>query len=244
MSFSPDGEFLVTAMQENALHGWRLRDECNMAMPGYPSKIKSFAWVGGTPHLATSGADEAICWPFDGKSGPLGRKPVCVAYGGEQMATCVQALPGEEAVFVGFRDGTVLMAELDEAKDAFVLRGSTDAEVTAIAVAPSRSHVLVGDAGGHVLWAPLWAGAGDAYAGMFDRTRPDAEAVRRVKALVAAHLGLPETITVTVAELRCHEPNCPPIETVITARETNGHAKDWRNSETDQRNHRRGCSAP
>ena len=64
--------------------------------------------------------------------------------------------------------------------------------------------------------------------GMFDRTRPDAEAVSRVKALVAAHVGLSETVTLTVAELRCHEPNCPPIETVITARETNGHAKDWR----------------
>lgn len=164
VSFSPDGKFLVTAMQENALHGWRLRDKGNMAMPGYPSKIRSIVWVGGTPHLATSGADEAICWPFDGKSGPLGRKPVCVAYGGEQMATCVQAFPGEEAVIVGFRDGTVLMAELDEAKDAFVLRGSTDAEVTAIAVTPSQSHLLVGDAGGHVLWAPLIAGEGDAYA--------------------------------------------------------------------------------
>lgn len=164
VSFSPDGKFLVTAMQENALHGWRLRDKGNMAMPGYPSKIRSFVWVGGTPHLATSGADEAICWPFDGKKGPMGRKPVCVAYGGEQTATCVQALPGEEAVFVGFRDGAVLMAEIDETKDAFVLRGSTDAEVTAIAVTPSRSHVLVGDAKGHVLWAPLRAGAGNAYA--------------------------------------------------------------------------------
>ena len=64
--------------------------------------------------------------------------------------------------------------------------------------------------------------------GIFDRTRPDAKAVRRVKALVAAHVGLPETVTLAVAELRCHEPNCPPIETVITARETDGRARDWR----------------
>lgn len=164
VSFSPDGRFLVTAMQENALHGWCLRDKGNLAMAGYPSKIRSFVWVGGTPHLATSGADEAICWPFDGKDGPMDRKPVCVAYGGDQMATCVQAVPGEEAVFVGFRDGAVLMAELDESKRAVVLRGSTDAEVTAIAVTPSRSHVLFGDAKGHVLWAPLGARPGDASA--------------------------------------------------------------------------------
>ncbi len=162
VSFSPDGKYLVTAMQENALHGWRLRDKGDLAMAGYPAKIKSFAWVGDTPHLATSGADEAICWPFDGKDGPLGRSPVCVAHGGKQLATCVRALPGERAVFTGFRDGSVLLAELDETKDAIVIRGSTGAEVTAIAVSGSLSHLLVGDVRGHLLWAPLWAGVAHA----------------------------------------------------------------------------------
>lgn len=162
VSFSPDGKYLVTAMQENALHGWRLRDKANLAMAGYPAKIKSFAWVGDTPHLATSGADEAICWPFDGKDGPLGRTPVCVAHGGKQLATCVQAFPGEQAVFAGFRDGAVLLAELDEMKNAIVIRGSTGAEVTAIAVSTSLSHILIGDADGHVLWAPLRAGGAHA----------------------------------------------------------------------------------
>src|SRR5271154_4965111 len=36
VSFSPDGRFLVTSMQENALHGWRLQDSRNMRMTGYP----------------------------------------------------------------------------------------------------------------------------------------------------------------------------------------------------------------
>lgn len=157
VTFSPDGKYLVTAMQENALHGWRLRDTSDFAMAGYPAKIKSFAWVSDTPYLATSGADEAICWPFDGKDGPMGRSPVCVAHGGKQIATCVQALPGERAVFAGFRDGAVLLAELDEGKEGIVLRGSTGTEVTAIAVSASRSHILIGDAKGHVLWSTLWA---------------------------------------------------------------------------------------
>ena len=159
VTFSPDRKYIVTAMQENALHGWRLRDKADLAMSGYPAKIKSFSWVGNAPHLATSGANEAICWPFDGKDGPLGRAPVCVADGGKQIATCVQALSEENAVFAGFRDGAVLLAELDESKDAIVLRGSTGAEVTAIAVTASLSHVLIGDEKGHILWATLWAGA-------------------------------------------------------------------------------------
>lgn len=160
--FSPDGKYLVTAMQENALHAWRLRDRSDFAMPGYPIKIKSLAWVSDTPYLITSGADEAIAWPFDGKDGPLGRKPVCVAYNNDQLVTCVHALPGEGAIFAGFRDGSVQLAELDETKTALVISGPTSAEVTAIVVSISSSYLLIGDASGNVLWAPLWAGATNA----------------------------------------------------------------------------------
>ena len=64
--------------------------------------------------------------------------------------------------------------------------------------------------------------------GLFDRKRPDAEAVRRVKALVAERFDLPETTTLAVAELRCHESGCPPIETVVTARDADGRTRDWR----------------
>src|SRR5690606_36991253 len=41
ISFSPDGKYLVTMMQENALHGWKLTDAKHMQMAGYPAKIKS-----------------------------------------------------------------------------------------------------------------------------------------------------------------------------------------------------------
>ena len=64
--------------------------------------------------------------------------------------------------------------------------------------------------------------------GMFDSNRPDAKAVRRVKALVAEHFELPETTTLSVAELRCHEPGCSPVETVFTARAADGSVSDWR----------------
>jgi WD40 repeat protein len=157
--FSPCGKYLVTAMQENALHAWRLRGKGDFAMPGYPSKIKSLDWVGDTPYLITSGADEAIAWPFDGKDGPMGRKTVCVAYNNDQLVTCVHALSEEGAVFAGFRDGSVQLAELDEAKTALAISGPTGAEVTAIALSTTSSHLLIGDASGNVLWAPLWAGA-------------------------------------------------------------------------------------
>ena len=158
VTFSPNGKYLVSAMQENELHGWRIRDKIDLAMSGYPAKVKSFSWVGETPFLVTSGASEAICWPFDGKDGPLGRKPICVANGGKQNATYVEALPGEKAVFAGFRDGSVLLSEIDESKKAFPIRSSTGFEVSAISISSDRSYILIGDINGHVLWSPLWAG--------------------------------------------------------------------------------------
>ena len=61
-------------MQENVLRCWRLKDKLDFAMSGYGSKVKSFAFIDDTSYLATSGAIDAICWPFDGE---VGRKPIC-----------------------------------------------------------------------------------------------------------------------------------------------------------------------
>ncbi|MDX8355735.1 hypothetical protein SLH47_25540 [Cognatiyoonia sp. IB215182] len=63
---------------------------------------------------------------------------------------------------------------------------------------------------------------------MFDNTRPDPEALARVKALFVATFELKDDTLVSVSELRCHEPDCPPVETVVTARETDGTVRDWR----------------
>ncbi len=35
---SPDGRFVITSMQENQLHGWRLADKGHMRMSGYPAR--------------------------------------------------------------------------------------------------------------------------------------------------------------------------------------------------------------
>ena len=64
--------------------------------------------------------------------------------------------------------------------------------------------------------------------GMFDRKRPDPAAVQIIKSWALEYLSLPENITLSISELYCLEPECPPVETVITARTTDGSAKDWR----------------
>ena len=57
IAISPDGTHVVTAMQENALHGWRLSDAQHMRMSGYPSKTRFLSFTARGRWLATSGAD-------------------------------------------------------------------------------------------------------------------------------------------------------------------------------------------
>ena len=155
VAWSPDGAYVVTAMQENALHGWRLRDSLHMAMSGYPAKPRASAWVGSRPYLATSGADQIVAWPFDGEEGPMGRMPLAVNYAGLAKVSAVSALPGTSVVFAGLQDGAVLISDLELGPQSIVLRGTTGDEVTAVAATPTLSHLLIGDSGGTVLWGSL-----------------------------------------------------------------------------------------
>ena len=63
---------------------------------------------------------------------------------------------------------------------------------------------------------------------LFERPRTDAKSTRRIKNLITQRFNLSETVTLAVADLRCHEQGCPPIETVITARYEDGKISNWR----------------
>ena len=51
---------------------------------------------------------------------------------------------------------------------------------------------------------------------------------RKVKTLVSEQLDLTEDDLVTVAELACHEPGCPPVETVIAVHAGDGSRRVWK----------------
>ena len=57
--------------------------------------------------------------------------------------------------------------------------------------------------------------------------RSGAAATGQVRRWVEEQLGLDEPITVLVTELACHEPGCPPIETVIALLGARG-SKTWK----------------
>ncbi len=113
VAFSPDGKFLVTCMQEPTLHGWRLADAKHMRMSGYSARVRSFAWTADGEFLATSGSEQLILWPFDGKDGPMGRQPRLMARSQARVAV-VACHPRQPVVAAGYADGRVLLVRSDD----------------------------------------------------------------------------------------------------------------------------------
>ncbi len=131
--FSPDGRFLVTTMQEPALHGWRLSDGQHMRMSGYPSRVRSMGFTADEKWLATSGAQEAILWPFATRDGPMGKQPLMFAPGlKDQKVTAVACHPKQAMLAAGYSDGMVLLVRLADGAEVLVRRPD-GSPVTALA---------------------------------------------------------------------------------------------------------------
>jgi WD40 repeat protein len=146
VALHPDGEALVTAMQENELHGWRLSDGHNMRMSGYPAKTQSFAFSRNGKWLATSGAEAVVLWPFFG-GGPMGKAPTELAGVPDSLCTRVAFHPQHEIVAAGFADGTVLMSDVGT-KRVLPVCGPGRGPVSALAFNPDGTRLAFGTEAG------------------------------------------------------------------------------------------------
>jgi WD40 repeat protein len=111
IAMAADASHIVTAMQENALHGWRLSDQADMRMSGYPAKTRAMGFTASGRWLATSGAESVVLWPFFG-GGPMGKAPVELMGGDAAQCTAVACHPQHELVAAGWNDGLVAMADI------------------------------------------------------------------------------------------------------------------------------------
>jgi WD40 repeat protein len=148
VTVSPDGRFVVTSMQENALHGWRIADGRNMRMTGYPGKSRSLSWSHDGYWLATSGADACVVWPFKEKDGPMGKPPrECGVR--PQRITQVAFHPRALVVAIGYADGLILLCRLGDAAEILVRNGEPgDGAVSALAWDGQGARLVFGTEAG------------------------------------------------------------------------------------------------
>ena len=146
VAIHPAGEAVVTAMQENALHGWRLSDGHHMRMSGYPQKTLSLSFSKSGKWLATSGADAVVLWPFFG-GGPMGKAPLELGAGAGVICTRVACHPAQDMVAAGFADGSVLLGDIGTER-LLPVTGPGDAPVTALAWSADGAALAFGTEGG------------------------------------------------------------------------------------------------
>lgn len=144
IAWSPDGKFLITGMQENQLHGWRLADSKDLRMGGYPAKVKSLAFLDKGLMLATSGANGVVIWPFVGANGPMGKEAAEIGFDQNAVVLRVAATPGRDVVCAGLDDGRVWAAELRSGRME-PLKADKGSPITALAVSADGGRLAWGD---------------------------------------------------------------------------------------------------
>lgn len=153
VSISPDGKFLVTTMQEPMLHGWRLVDAKHMRMSGYSAKVRSLSWTSDGDWLATSGSEQLILWPFQGKDGPMGKTPKMLAPH-EARVVAVACHPAQAVAAVGYADGMVLLVRLSDGAEVLARKPDKTA-ISALGWSRSGDRFAFGTEAGEAGIVPL-----------------------------------------------------------------------------------------
>ena len=147
LTWSPDGKYVLTATQENQLHGWRVSDGDDMQMSGYPTKVKSMSWLPKGRYLATGGAESVVCWPFHGKGGPVGKAAIDLGWGFDGVVTVVAAHPRHDVVAAGYEDGATILVQIDS-PDSALVKPPGEGAVTALAWSADGHHLALGTESG------------------------------------------------------------------------------------------------
>ncbi len=142
VAIHPTAEAVVTSMQENALHGWRLSDGQHMRMSGYPAKTESMSFSRTGKWLATSGAESIVMWPFFG-GGPMGKAPTELAGGDNVTCTRVAFHPQQDMVAAGFSDGLVVVADVASER-ILPMAAAGRGPVSALAWSPDGTRLAFG----------------------------------------------------------------------------------------------------
>ena len=145
--FSPDGKFLVSSMQESQLHGWRLSDNKDMRMGGYPAKIKSMAFFDKGSLMVTAGANGAVVWPFAGANGPMGKEAAEIGFSRDSLVVQVAGVEALPVAIAGQDNGKIWAAHMRSGR-IHTLKAEKGAAISSLAVSADGTRLAWGDEDG------------------------------------------------------------------------------------------------
>ncbi|TKW61223.1 MAG: WD40 repeat domain-containing protein [Blastochloris viridis] len=151
LTYSPDGKWLISSMQEQAIHLWRLSDGMDLQMRGYPSKITQFSWMSDNTTLATNGGGGVPLWSFATEKGPAGTQARVLADSGVQdtLVTAISMHPKGPFCAIGYTDGLTLLTQTVEDR-AILLHEPNSQSVSHIAWAANGMYLASAHANGTV----------------------------------------------------------------------------------------------
>lgn len=143
--WSPDGKVLAAGSLDKSVHFWRAGSWQDSKMGGYAKKPQALAWTADSKHLATTGEDAVIVWPFAGK-GPEGVRPLMLQHH-LRAPELLAAHPKKPLLLSGSPDKSVVLWDL-KAGDAPQGIATLGAAVSALAFHPTLPLAFATDADG------------------------------------------------------------------------------------------------
>jgi WD40 repeat protein len=150
MRWSPNGRFVAAASQERTINFWRLpfRPGEQLAMSGYPLKVRELAWDNDSRYLATGGCELITIWDVSGK-GPAGRRPIQLKLHEERL-TALEFQPASTRLASGSKDGKVaIWKSVKEKQPEFVTE--FDSPISTLRWSPCGKSLGVGTNNGEVV---------------------------------------------------------------------------------------------
>lgn len=106
LDFTPDEKFAVCTAQDTSIHLWDLDRGKDLAMNGFPAKVKSVSFSSKGHKMACDSLDYILIWDFSGP-GPVGRKPKMSQQLPEKIDKVLYS-PKDNTLISLLKDGVIL----------------------------------------------------------------------------------------------------------------------------------------